>query len=358
MLVLARRAVHVRPPESARIMNTPNLTPGTHPGTLFIGVDVSAAELVVASSPAQPSLRRVYSNSKPGVSALIKAAEHLSQTSEVLVVTEATGNLHVRLQDQLAQAKLPCALVQPFVTAQYARMKGARSKTDAVDAALLAHYGAEQRPEPTTPPSALRRQITQLTATRRGLIEARTRLKNQIGALRRLPEPDSTCVRELTGLLGQLARRIERIEAKRAQVIEQEYAHEMELLTSVKGIGVQTATALVAYAGDLSSFASPRQLVAYIGCDPTHRQSGTSLRVAGGISKRGNRHLRTLLYMGAHTARKYNASCRALYERLVGRGKTKKQALIAVAAKLARQAWAVLHHRREYIDGFGMSPCI
>lgn len=346
MLVPARRAAHAKP---SRHMSDAKLT-----ATVYVGIDISAAELVCATVPVQHRLRRAYPNSARGVATLLTALGRLA--APVLVVAEATGTFHVRLQDALAEADVACALLQPLAMTHYARMKGARTKSDPVDAALLARYGAEQTPPPSTPPSAAQRQITQLTTTRRGMVEARTRLQNQITALARLPSPDRVCLRELRGLLVDLGRRILRVEAARDAVVAASYGREVRLLTTIKGIGRQTSAALVAYAGDLSGFASPRQLVAYVGMDPVQRHSGTSLHVHGGISKRGNRHLRTLLYMGAQTARKHNAACRALYERLIGRGKTKKQALVAVASKLARQAWAVLHHGRPYEDGLGLSP--
>ncbi len=90
--------------------------------------------------------------------------------------------------------------------------------------------------------------------------------------------------------------------------------------------------------------------MAFIGTDPEHKEPGTSLRISIGISKQGNKHLRTLLFMCAQTARKHNGACKDVYECLVARGKTKQQALIAVASKLARQTWAVLTKRTPYVD--------
>ncbi|CAN5581974.1 IS110 family transposase [soil metagenome] len=325
---------------------------------IIVGVDVSADELVCATLPRQAGIQPCYSNSARGVKALVGALQRLlgPEPGEVHVIMEATGNLHVRLQDALWEASVPCSLLQPLVMTHYARMKGTRNKTDAVDAALLARYGAEQSPAPSAPIGSVRRQIKQLGTTIRALIIERTRLRNQVGALRRLPSPDAACVRELSGMLKDVERRIARLEKRQAAVVAAHYGEEVALLCSIKGIGSRTATALVAYAGDLSGFGSPRQLVAYIGTNPARRYSGTSLHVNGGISKQGNRHLRTLFYMAALTARRHNASCRALYDRLVAKGKTKKQALIAVASKLIRQAWGVLHHRQPFIDGFGLQP--
>ena len=332
-------------------MNAPKVVPTPQ---VVIGVDVSAAELVCASRPAQASLRRRYANSKGGVAALLGAVERMP--GPVHVVCEATGHHHVRLQEALWEADVPCAVVQPRRLAHYAKVVAQRNKTDALDAALLADFGAKQHPPVSAPMPAPQRTLTQLGSARRAMVQTRTRRKNQLGALRRLPRPEATCLREFTRMLASVERSIARLDAERSRVTEEHFATEMALLSSITGIGTQTASALVGYCGDLSGFASPRKLVAFIGTNPRRDTSGTSLAVDRGITKQGNAHLRTLFYMGALTARKHNAACRALYERLIARGKTKKQALVAVASKLARQAWAVLHYREPYVDGLGLSP--
>lgn len=135
-------------------------------------------------------------------------------------------------------------------------------------------------------------------------------------------------------------------------LVGRQFGKELALRLSIKGIGPKTAVTLPAYMGDLSGFASPGRPAAYIGVNPSRRVSGTSLHITAGISKRGKRHLRTLFYMAALSAKRQTAACSVLYERLIDRGGTKKQALIAVAHKLIRQAWGVLHHQRPYLDGF------
>ncbi len=328
-------------------MNTPKI---------IVGVDVSADELVCASFAGPDSTRSRFShrNSARGVKALLCRLSRLTDVGTVHVVMEATGNMHVRLQDALWEADIPCSVVQPLEVKYYARMKGVRNKTDQVDAALLARFGFEQPPTPSVPSSPACRELKQLGTTLRGLIKMRTMLKNQLSALGRLPVPERTCLKELKGMLRTTQRHIERIEQRQAELVQEQFSAELALLLSIKGIGLRTAVSLLAYAGDLSGFASPGRLAAYIGVNPSRHTSGTSLDVNAGISKRGNRHLRTLFYLGALSARRHNAACAALYERLISRGRTKKQALIAVAHKLIRQAWGVLANRKPYLENYGL----
>ena len=81
-----------------------------------------------------------------------------------------------------------------------------------------------------------------------------------------------------------------------------------------------------------------------------------SYRGKSNISKKGNSYLRNLLYMSALTAARLNKQCKLLYERLLSKGKTKKEALIAVLNKLVRQIFAVVKHGVKYDpdNGLGM----
>ncbi len=88
-------------------------------------------------------------------------------------------------------------------------------------------------------------------------------------------------------------------------------------------------------------FSSSGELCSYAGLTSMIRQSGSSVKGRPRISKMGNQKLRNLLFMCSFTACKYNKACRALYERIVAKGKSKKLALIAVCNKLLKQAFAI-----------------
>jgi transposase len=107
----------------------------------------------------------------------------------------------------------------------------------------------------------------------------------------------------------------------------------MQLLCSIPGIGRKTAAYLLLFAGGFTSFQNHRQLIAKAGLCPREFSSGTSVRGKARISK---------LFMCSWSARKANGACRALYDRLVAKGKNGKLALIAVCNKLLKQAYAIV----------------
>ena len=98
---------------------------------------------------------------------------------------------------------------------------------------------------------------------------------------------------------------------------------------------------LVVLTDGFDRFNSASELCSYSGLTPIIRQSGSSVRGRSRISKIGNKKLRNLLFMCSFNACKYNKPCKALYDRIVAKGKSKKLALIAVCNKLLKQAFAI-----------------
>ena len=90
----------------------------------------------------------------------------------------------------------------------------------------------------------------------------------------------------------------------------------------------------------------------YLGICPTYEQSGTSVNIRGHINRNGDAYTRGLIYVAAWNASRFNAKCGETYTRLRQNGKPGKLAMIAVANKLVRQAFAVVAHDKEYVDGF------
>ena len=112
-------------------------------------------------------------------------------------------------------------------------------------------------------------------------------------------------------------------------------------IRSIPGVGKKTALLLIASTNGFKSFENQRQLSAFFGLAPTERTSGTSIRGRSRINKAGNPKIRNYLFLCSFTASQCNPQCRALYDRLVAKGKSKKLALIAVANKLLKQALAI-----------------
>jgi transposase len=128
----------------------------------------------------------------------------------------------------------------------------------------------------------------------------------------------------------------------------------VQRLESIPGIGLLTATALAAFIGDVQRFPSGRHFASYLGLSPREFSSGTQRRL-GRISKRGDAYIRMLLIHGARSilchAKKAKQHDRLRTWALALEKRTRHNtAAVALANKLARIAWAVWKHERDYVS--------
>ena len=126
----------------------------------------------------------------------------------------------------------------------------------------------------------------------------------------------------------------------------------VERLRSIPGIGLLTATAMVGFVGDIQRFRSSRQFASYLGLTPREHSSGNQRRL-GGISKRGDRYLRTLLIHGGRSVlwrapKAENPSPLQQWGLRIRDLRGHNKAAVALANKLARRVWAVWKRECDY----------
>jgi transposase len=164
--------------------------------------------------------------------------------------------------------------------------------------------------------------------------------------------PSKFVYRSLGRNRKHLDKEITSIEQKILSLVKEDQQQQLTLLTSVPGIGQKTALFLIIVTDGFSKFENASQLCSYVGITPTIRESGSSVRGRTRISKVGNKKLRNLLFLCSFNACKHNKACRALYERIINKGKSKKLALIAVANKLLKQCFAIAKSGIPYDETF------
>jgi transposase len=108
------------------------------------------------------------------------------------------------------------------------------------------------------------------------------------------------------------------------QFVDEHHNNDINLLTSIGGVGKPSAASFLTELGNINNFATYKQLTAFIGTDPTVYQSGTSVNVKGSISKRRNSHLRRTLWHMARAATVWNTTLKAYYDKKRSEGKTFK----------------------------------
>jgi transposase len=297
----------------------------------FVGIDVSKAHLDVAARPGGAAFR--VTNDPAGLAELV---ERLGPMTPALVVTEATGGYELPAVAALRAAGIPVAAVNPRQARDFARGTGRLAKTDAIDAAALAHFAEAVRPEPRPAEPAERLALDALLSRRRQLIEMRVMESNRL----------ETCADP--AVRAAIARHIAWLEAEEAEadrLLEEAvrsspaWRERDELLRSIPGVGPVVSRTLLAALPELGS-ADGGRLAALAGLAPFARDSGPR---RGPRSVRGGRpEVRRVLYLAALSAARRGGPLTEFAERLRARGKRAKVILVAVARRLLVIANAVL----------------
>ncbi len=314
----------------------------------YVGIDVSKATFVVAYSSAKGSRTNSFKNTIKGIHEFIQTIS----VAEHHCVLEATGNYSSLLVYLLSQAGIAVSLENPLKIKNFARVMLSVTKTDEIDARLIAMYGEKMQPAPYKLRSDTILTLKQKRTVIRQLKKQLIATSNLKGSMEALPFFDPKCKKAIEKTITFLEKQIKNLEEELAVLAQSEYKKQMDLLTSIKGIGVTLAAALIMATGGFTYFDNAKQLTRYLGLSPTYQQSGTSVNVKGHINRNGDSSLRSQLYVAAFASLRCNTECKACFDRLRSKGKPGKVALIAVANKLVRQAFAIVTQEKPYIDGF------
>jgi transposase len=258
-----------------------------------------------------------------------------------LIALEATGGFETVVAAALGAAGLPFVVVNPAQVRAFARAVGQRAKTDPIDAAVIAHFAQATRPEPRPLPDEATRQLADLVARRRQIVD-------MIGAERQREKRATRRIRKsIARLIKALERELTSVNGDIDDAVRGSPAwrETEDLLASVPGIGPIIARTLIADLPELGRL-DRKKIAALAGLAPFTRQSGQwrGRSFIGG----GRTSVRTALFMGAMAARRHNPVLKAFFDRLVANGKPKIVALIAVARKLLTILNAVLRDPKPW----------
>ena len=267
-------------------------------------------------------------------------------------VMEATGVYYIRLAFFLHGQGCTLSVVNALSIKRFIQMHGERNKSDKKDAGWICRFAIEQRPPAWQMPDSAYFQGKQLYNTIREYQEQIKRFNNQLHSLALLPIQSKDTIRSLEKMKAILQKEVKVLEVKLQELLAQWQPEQLKNISSVKGIGKRAAAMLIVFTQGFKHTQNHRQLISFAGLSPTEYSSGTSIQGKPRICKRGGKPLRDVLYMCAMNAMKTNPACKALYERLRAKGKTGKQALIAVCNKLLKQVFAVMKAGTLYQPNF------
>lgn len=325
---------------------------------LWVGIDVAKLTFEAAvnhSSTADKRGRlqtRGFERTREGAAELLAWANQVIADTHIectlAVAAEATGSYSSQIGQWIAQLDptVHFSILNPKQVKDYARSLEMRNKTDKTDARAIARFATERNPAPVEKTNRAYQQLRQLVDERNSLIKAAVAKQNRAH--------DSEPIALIEKLRAKRKQRdeadINTLDKAIATLVEtdEQLRTDIQLLRSIPGVGIVTATTVLAHVGDLRRFAQTRQIAAFIGLSPRLHESGTSVNKHATICRMGSALARANLFMATLSAVKKDGPLARFYNQLVARGKPKKAALVAVARKIAVLMRRVIIDQKPY----------
>jgi transposase len=316
----------------------------------YAGVDVGSRELVLALRIGEGAKDcGSFTNDKQGVNELAKQLKALNRP--VFACMEATGTYFLRPAMKLASVKGISVMVSnPRNIKDYARATNHRSKTDKVDARVIALFAQRERFVEWHPPSENMMSLRSISRRIDERVSEKAAEKCRRHALRAAGEWSRCVEKDILACIKGHEEAVERLRNEAREIIkaDDELRFKFRLLLSVKGIGEASAIRILAELCVMPACMSARQWTSYAGLDPVHNESGTSIKKPSRISRSGNARLRSALFFAAMVASKHEPHVRAFYEKLLQKGKMKLQAIVAVMRKLLHAIWGMFKNSTTF----------
>lgn len=317
--------------------------------TLYVGIDVSKGDLdaaitvdgkkIIASKKVRNT---VYGYEQ--IEQWTRKNQQKHHCAEIHFCIEATGIYSEALVEYLQEKGIKVSLPNPAQVKSFGRTILLRTKTDKVDAGLLAMYGACVKPEIAI---ALPKEVRELRTLTRHLQYLISRRAEERGHLE--SAANGTVAGSLEEMIRHYDEQIDKIKRLISDHLDRHpgLRKDIELLKTIPGIGETTAQMLLCelHGEGGTKQRTPKAQVAHAGLAPGQRQSGKSVHGNPGICKTGNSRLRACMYMPTIVAIKHNPVIMAFYHRLLGNGKPKMVALVASMRKLLVMAIGVLNNQ-------------
>ena len=301
-----------------------------------VGVDVGKQYLDVHIY--EKDLHWQDENNSEGITRILKRLSHYKVER---LIMEATGRYEFVLAEAAHNKRIPVCIVKPLAIRRYAGAINQTAKTDKIDAAIIAEFGAIVQPQATPRKSKNLIAIKDLISRRRQLMSLRTQEMNRLGIMGKAFEV--SCKR----IIKCLDQEIARMEKRLAKHVEEqaEWTEKQILLKSAPGVGDTLVYTILADLPEIGTL-SNKEISALVGVAPMNRDSGKlrgKRRVQGGRAS-----VRTILYMATLSATQCNPVIRDFYRKLVAQGKHKKVAITACMRKFITMLNAMVRDQSEW----------
>jgi len=293
---------------------------------LYVGTDICKANLDVHCH--QWKSPKTFSNDKRGIKSLLTALGKVGEPETVQIMCEATGGYEKPLVRAAFEAGIPVSVLNPRQVRDFAKAGGKLAKTDAIDAAVLTHFGETFSPRAMTAPGPAVEALQQTVRRRANLVKQRIREQNVLENT-----SDAFVKRDIKSNILNLTKRIEKMENRIAELIGEDEQLRLKAgrMQEVPGVGPVVSSTMLAELPELGQIGD-RQVSSLVGLAPFNDDSGP--RKGKRVTRGGRESVRRAIYMPTLCAIQNNPIFKELYTRLTGKGKPHHVAAVAVMRKL------------------------
>ncbi len=314
---------------------------------MTLGIDISKDTIDVTLIDNEGNKHHAtFKNKEKGFKKLMGwLRKHGVEVDDLHICKEATNVYWEDLALYLHSKGYNVSVVNPARIKGFAGSQLRRNKTDKQDSEVIADFCAAMSPDEWVPPSDDQRKLRALVRHLEGLKKTLTQQKNRLASCK-----DKDVKSSLQIVIAALTKEIVSVEQQIKDLIKSrtELKKQYDLLTSIKGFGPQTAYKLMAEMYDLGNYESASAAAADAGLNPSHHESGSSVKRKPRLSKIGKASVRTALYLPALTAMRWNPLIQAFVKRLEAKGKHTMVIIAAVMRKLLHIAYGVLKNKKAF----------
>ena len=317
--------------------------------TAILGIDISKEKFDVALLQGGKYKHKKFTNARKGFEELSEWLGKLG-IGTLHACMESTGIYGEGLAEYLHDHGFRVSIVNPARIKGFAQGELKRSKTDKLDASLIARFYAAMRPSPWVPDSKEMRELRSLVRRVDALLGMRQQEQN------RLEVSDEVLKRSIRRHIRYIDKQIEELKREINKHIDRnpELRGKRKLLESIPSVGEATINVILSHFGEIEKFPSAKRLVSFLGIAPRHYRSGTSVRGRTRMSKVGRSSLRKAFYMPAVVGLRYNPVLVDLRRRLEEAGKPPMLIVGAAMRKLVHIIYGVLKNKMPFDPNYSV----
>lgn len=327
----------------------------------IVGIDVAQKELVVTLGRMKDDLNpelfasKCFINTAKGFKELDHwVRKHTDASVSLRYVMEATGVYHESLAYYLTDKGYDVSIVLPNKISNYMRTLDLKTITDKTSSESITRFGLERHLENWKRPKPTYKTLKQLNREQQQIVEERTMVKNHLHAELAQADYCPESVDRIKKRIAFLNKQEKQVKEQIAKLIsnDKEVESDVKLLCTIPGVGVLTASTVLAETNGFDLIRNKKQLTSYAGLDIREKQSGTSINGKPRISKKGNKKLRKAMHMPALSAIRYDDRFKNIFERIVSKHGIKMKAIVAIQRKLLEMTYTIFKTKKPYQSNY------